>query len=270
MASFEELNKTVTEIRNDVVCQVCEDPARPGNRHWYRCMKLHQICQDCKEKKKKCSCGDPILTEYCRQTEKLFSVMGLKFKCVNTKNGCQETFFENALKEHEFECIFRQVPCPYNSLSSGYCTDKIYFHDVIQHYESQHNEDEKLCDFSDKFGISSFGQLGTLGMSGEDYYIDPDKITLNNQTFLFCQKTRNNIIYKWVYILGSPIEAKHFSYTLKLIGRETKSFFEGKMATIDEPFDTLFKAGKCFAIPHEAFIAQFVTELRSIIYIQDS
>ena len=32
------------------------------------------------------------------------------------------------------------------------------------------------------------------------------------------------------------------------------------MATIDEPFDTLFKAGKCFAIPHEAFIAQFVDE----------
>ena len=128
------------------------------------------------------------------------------------------------------------------------------------HYENQHLDDEKLYDFSVKIGKCTFGQLGTTGMSGEDYFRDPAKITLNNQTFLFCQKTRNDIIYKWVYILGSPIEAKHFSYTLKLIGRETKSFFEGKVATIDEPFDTLFKAGKCFAIPHEAFIAQFVDE----------
>ena len=126
MASFQELNKTVTEIRNDVVYQVSEDPARPGNRQGYRCMKLHQICQDCKEKKKKCSCGDPILTEYCRQTEKLLSVMGLKFKCVNTKNGCQETFLENALEGHEFECIFRQVSCLYNSLTNGKCTHSLF------------------------------------------------------------------------------------------------------------------------------------------------
>ena len=120
MASFfEKCGKTVTETRNKLVCHECKGHARPGERRWYRCLNLHQICQDCKEKKKKCSCGDPILTEYCRQTEKLLSVMGLKFKCVNAKNGCQETFLENALEGHEFECIFRQVPCPYNSLSSG-------------------------------------------------------------------------------------------------------------------------------------------------------
>ena len=32
------------------------------------------------------------------------------------------------------------------------------------------------------------------------------------------------------------------------------------MAAIDEPFDTLFNAGKCFAIPLEALTAQLVDE----------
>ena len=36
--------------------------------------------------------------------------------------------------------------------------------------------------------------------------------------------------------------------------------FEGKVAAIDESFDTLFEAGKCFAIPHKALIAQLVDE----------
>ena len=108
MASFlEDCSKTVTEIRNDIVCQICGDPARPGKRQWYRCMKLHQICQDCKEKNDKCSCGDPISTEFCKQTEKLLGVNGLKFNCVNAKNGCKEAFVENALDEHESECIFK-------------------------------------------------------------------------------------------------------------------------------------------------------------------
>mgnify|MGYP001234717377 FL=1 len=32
------------------------------------------------------------------------------------------------------------------------------------------------------------------------------------------------------------------------------------MAAIDESFDSLSKAGKCFVIPHEFFMAQFVDE----------
>ena len=32
------------------------------------------------------------------------------------------------------------------------------------------------------------------------------------------------------------------------------------MAAIDESFKTLFKAGKCFAIPRDVFEAQFVDE----------
>ena len=114
--SLENLNNTVTEIRNNLVCQVCEDPARRGKRQWYRCMNLHQICQECKEKDEKCSCGEPISYEYCKIFEQLLSVEGLEFNCINTKNGCKEAFVGNALGEHESECIYRLVRCPLDTL----------------------------------------------------------------------------------------------------------------------------------------------------------
>ena len=105
-------SKTLTEMQKDLICKICDHPARPWKKQWYRCLNLHQICQDCKGKNKKCSCGEPISKEYCKMTEKLLSdksVKRMKLNCVNMKNGCQETFDENALENHESECIYSAV-----------------------------------------------------------------------------------------------------------------------------------------------------------------
>ena len=271
MASFfEKCGKTVTEIRNDLVCQnmqyanVCKGHARPGERRWYRCMNLHQICQECKAKEEKCLCGQPISLDYCKIIEQLLSVEGLKFNCINTKNGCKEAFVENALDEHESECIYRLVPCPFDAIADDSdCRIKVTFQKVIQHYENQHlyKSDEVLPNLAN-IALSKINtwNMNKLALSGDDCFIDPQKCTLNNQTFLFAQKTDDKVVYKWVYILGSPTEAKNFSYTLKLIGRESEISFKGKVAAIDESFDTLLESGKCFAIPHRVLKAQFVDE----------
>ena len=135
MASFEDLTKTLAEIQNDLKCQICQDHGRPGKRHWYRCMKLHQICQECKAKTEKCSCGEPISKEYCKMAEKWLSVKGLKFNCANTKHGCKEVLAENAFEDHASECIYRLVLCPFNAMAMTFvCRAKVTFQDVIQHF----------------------------------------------------------------------------------------------------------------------------------------
>ena len=242
MASFvEDWTKTL-------VCQICQDHARPGKRQWYRCLKLHQICQKCKAKTEKCSCGKLISEEYCKMTEKWLSVKGLKFNCANTKHGCKEVLAENALEDHESECIFRLVLCPFNAMLNE-CEAEVTFKDVIQHFEKQHY---KLEDFNPT------QKLNTFKMTGEDGYFLPEKISVNDRMFLFCDKTESSNLYQWVYLLGSPTEAKHFAYTLKFHGKDTTVTFEGKVAAIDESFDEL--TGKCFVMPHKNFKAQFVDE----------
>ena len=59
-----------------------------------------------------------------------------------------------------------------------------------------------------------------------------------------------------MYLLGSPIEAINFSYTLKFNGKDITITFEGKVTAIEESFDNF--GGKCFAMTHKNFKAQFV------------
>ena len=257
MASFLE---DLTEVRKELVCQICENPARPGKKYWYRCMKLHQICQDCKGKIEidKCTCGQPISIDYCKMTEKLLSVKRLKLNCINTKNGCQEVLADTALDEHESECIYRIVPClTFNAgILLRNCQVKVPFQKVIEHYE-RHVQRTLLEGVLNTRGSQ---KCNDIALSGKDCFKNPIKFTLNNHTFLLAQKTVDKVIYSWVYIYGSVKEAQHFSYTLKLFGSKATTTFEGKVAAVDESFESLKKSGKCFTLLHDALVSQFLDE----------
>ena len=56
------------------------------------------------------------------------------------------------------------------------------------------------------------------------------------------------------------MEAKHFSYTLTFFGQSSELSFKGKVASIDESFETLSDAGKYFSIPKKQFCAQFLAD----------
>ena len=262
MASFlGESSKTVTEIRSDLVCQMCK---RPGKKRWYRCMELHYVCEECKMKNKKCSCDEPISKKYDKNTEKLLNVVGMKYNCSNTKNGCQEVLAETALEDHESECIYRTVPSPcLSKIRLNECSGKVTFREVIQHYENHEKVALKELNLKIKHRIWK----NEIGLSGGDSYYHPIKFTLNNQTFLLAVQTADNVVYMWVYILGSPKDAKHFSFTLNILGKNAELSFKGKVAAIDESFDTLsISAGKCFAFPHKMFVAQFLDEENAYEY----
>ena len=262
-SSVDDSSQTaVTEIRNNLVCQMCEEPAKPGEKRWYRCLNLHQICTDCKGKRKKCSCGEPMSKKFCKMTEDLLNVKGLKLQipCKNRKNGCQETR-ECGLEDHEAECIYRLVTCPLNAMRIGnhiWCEDQVIFQDVFEHFETFHYSIES---FDGKRVKEHFH-----GHDGTNYVSSPMKLECNGRTFILCGKTKDKIIYRWVYIIGSPNEVKHFTYTLKFFGSNTTITFEGKVSVLDESFDTLLKAGKCFAMPNNVFMAQFVDEDRKYEY----
>ena len=244
MASNLDSNETVTKIRNDLACQICGDPAKPGKKRWYRCLNLHQICQDCKMKSKKCSCGEPISKEYCKQTEQLLSVKRLKLNCCNWRNGCQEVVNESAMEEHASKCVYRLVPCLLLALNDKRCKAKVTFKDAIQHFlDHEEGFSLKKTDLKVKNSIRS-RDLDKPATPDRFLSIRPFSFSLNHHTFLLFMKILENTVYFWVYIVGSPEEAEHFSYTLKLFGNEVTHTTEGKVAAIDESFDALFNAGK--------------------------
>ena len=141
-SSIEDLKNSVKQIRSDIVCELCGNGPRPAKTQWYRCLEHHQICQECRGKRKKCSCGEPISKKFCKMTEDLLNIKGLKLQipCKNRKNGCQETR-EYGLEDHETECIYRIVTCPLNAMGIGkniWCEDQVIFQDVFEHFETFH------------------------------------------------------------------------------------------------------------------------------------
>ena len=189
------------------------------------------------------------------------SFLGMKYNCGNTKNGCQEGLTKTALDDHKSQCIYRSVTCLKNNLSPlshrKKCREKVTFREVIQHYEK--HKKAKLEELDLKIKHTKVWSQ-ELSLSGRNCYWDPVKFTLNNQTFLLAEKTEDKVVYMWIYILGSPKDAKHFSFTLNFYRKNAEFSFKGKVAAIDESFKTLSKAGKCFAYDHKSFLAQVLDE----------
>ena len=261
---FEDLKQSVTQILSDIVCRICGNRPRPGKTKWYRCLNLHQICQDCcfsycyrENCGDYCTCDEPFSNVFCKLTEDLLNVKGLKFPCKNRKNGCLETCSENTLEDHEAECIFRYVPCPFSAMYEEF-EAQVIVQDVIQHFEEEHFEIEELVE-KDRH---------THQYGDEDFYgTYPKKLERSGKTFILAGAIKDKIHYRWVYIMGSPNEAKHFSYTFKYFGKNSSVFtFEGKVAAIDETFDTLMEAGKCFTITQKVFEKQILDEDRKYEY----
>ena len=218
--SFEEI---VTDMRNDLVCRICESRARPGKTQWYRCLNLHRlcysgysICQDCKGKSEKCSCNGPISEGHCNIIEKLLKTNGMKWNCKNTKTGCREVLVDYALEDHESTCIYRKLTCP---IGLRKCTDLI-FKDVIEHLEQKHALTELSQYPNFKCSIPKDGAFNVL----------KSRFEFDGYDFIsFIVSANDCDVYSWPCIIGSRTEAKHFSYTLKFTGPKTTNTFEGQV-----------------------------------------
>ena len=92
------------------------------------------------------------------------------------------------------------------------------------------------------------------------------EIEYDGETFMYESFCFNGNVYFWVYFFGSPNEAKHFSVTMEFYGAKTTQIFKGQVVPIEEFFDDFVDAGKCFAIPKQVFMAQFVNEDRQFEY----
>ena len=121
-------------------CRICESGPKAGKFEWYQCLSNHQICQDCKvgdtKDLNKCPCGRFISTEPSKGYQELLKLITMRFKCKNTKTGCQEVLGEEAMIFHEAECIYRFVKCPKILCES----QEMPFHELFSHITKEKHE----------------------------------------------------------------------------------------------------------------------------------
>ena len=132
----QELNETVDEMVQNLVCHLCQGFPKPGQPRWYKCSDLHYVCQSCVEfiKVNRCSCGKEISKNADKVTETILKMKTLKFKC----KYCHGGFTSDAITFHETECTQRYVPCPYVNNLDG-CNSVVKLENVLTHYELAHD-----------------------------------------------------------------------------------------------------------------------------------
>ena len=71
----------------------------------------------------------------------------------------------------------------------------------------------------------------------------------------------NQDFYSWIQFLGSPKEAKNYTYHLEYNANDTikrTCAYTDQVIPVDETFDSIIESVNCFVIPHEMMKARFM------------
>lgn len=107
--SDEIKNKLSDEKLYDLVeCPVCFE--LPKSPPIYHCPNGHILCNTCHGNLQTCpQCREPLGKNRCRIAEELMNFEPCSF----FKHGCSARFTTKYGKDHEKECQFREVGCPF-------------------------------------------------------------------------------------------------------------------------------------------------------------
>lgn len=83
------------------------------------------------------------------------------------------------------------------------------------------------------------------------------RFQFESKTFIFVNMFSGPQMHAFLYIVGSPNEAKKYSYTLKYFGSKSSITYVGQVAAIDESFGTVISTYKYLGISRMA-LRQFI------------
>jgi hypothetical protein len=155
--------------------------------------------------------------------------------------------------DHCQDCVFRLVYCP--ELDCQEKNGMIIFKEIVDHSRANHG----LNDWLNKEGKSiqsnvSFAYMLVMKERSETRlkYIWLRKMSLSNTDFFLTGRSENDMVYFWIYILGSRFEAKNFAYTLSVTSKSgTKSFFYDHVKPLDEGAKDIIARKSAFMIGSE-------------------
>ena len=258
-------SKVCDETLVQLKCQVCKSGPRPDKVSRYNCLYGHVICQDCESKM------DPELWTLLLNS--------MQVKCINKSKGCNEVLNKEAMILHEPECIqnYRLVACPRDHESML----KMPFHKLLHHLKKEHSlgyRHFKKLSFNEKL-IQNIPFKDGAYYSTMWLYYSTVMIKIDGNFFIhsmreICTKEPKDTdpdlpefygkaqIYQWVHFIGSPKEAKNYTYTLEYYGNDdSTSIFTGQVIPVDEDYDSIvsnYNSFKCFKIDFAQFASQFI------------
>ena len=231
MAEFQFQCKVLLKLLPLLECHNCKSVPGPNrDQKRYSCFNYsHSLCE---EHKAECPCGSLVGKNPSPFIATILQDM--PWICQYSPNGCREIKMDvEELADHQQNCKFRQVFCPYVVCKR----EKVLFKNVAAHVEKIHKNCFDQLEMSErgvykwivKFDIddsdfegSTFWKLGKITGSDGDVFYAAAYFT-------------NNIFHIFVNYFGSPNEARKFSCTCSIRNMLGEKFlYTGQIQTLDE------------------------------------
>ena len=239
-AELEVKKQLLLNMANVMQCFICKMPPSTVSISFLRCKTKHLVCTSCVENGTDC-CNSNFEYEDCPLVSELMNQIGLLI-CRNRKNGCQEVKSYHEMLAHEEECPFRTVPCLHS-----FCDEKIVFLDYLLSYERSHPQPNIIKEKEQSISLKCKENIFTKKVkSSWTFIIEGATLTFVNKLLV-----QDQLVRIWFYILGSPKEAEHFRYELKIkkeAGKETKFF--GKVRSINEDYKSFMESDDTFEMSY--------------------
>ena len=235
-------------------CHECKDvPGPNGNqKNRYSCFdESHTLCE---EHKHECPCGSkvgktpsPVIAKF---------LQNLPWMCQNYKTGCRESKVNvEDLEHHQQKCIYRQVFCPNQSCEEE---GKVLFKDFIDHLNAPScmgeimEEEVKMSNKEPNkfFVLLDFSHCEEF--EDGDFWF-PDKMTSTcGAVFFTSGYVKNETVYYWLCLLGSPDEAKKYGCTYSINNGNEKFIYSGPVHTLDKGYESIIASGSLLSIGVDA------------------
>ena len=97
-----------------------------------------------------------------------------------------------------------------------------------------------------------------IGLGG--FCAAPRKITFDNRVFIFNYEQTGEVVHFWIHLIGTPEEAKNYSYTLEFHGKKPHIYnvYSGEVISVDESTAKIIESNKCFGMKFKVYKEQFL------------
>lgn len=248
-------------LEKNLKCYFCDSGPISSRPRWFRCRSMHHICQDCKEvvKISHCPCGAKILAANCQITEELLKAKVAKNRCVYEDFGCHYKVDENTRLDHEKDCEYRLIKCPFY-----FCGVTVPFNAILNHVT---NDDEVTKTFTSQ--TLELKVVDEIQLEKDSlrigFRLGARRLEVDGQVFFAYGLTLKDgeTFFHWVTMIGTREEAEKYKYVFSYYGGKDPDLgiaYAGRVLPVEEDKHEIMENLKCFALNFDVLKEQLVTK----------
>jgi hypothetical protein len=225
-------------VLKELECPVCMEYMVPPIK---LCTIGHNICSKCRERVQYCPmCRAEFSETRNVALENIARIQ--KYPCANRQSGCLELFSIEHINEHQADCVYGEIKCPFKFNCS--CTWNGLKSDLKEHAKVAHK-----AYFFESPSIHSSLFEGTF----------VKLLSCFGELFVEYEGVRDGKLYCAVQLIGTSSEASKYKcvFTLRAANGIEQIWKTSFVSSYREDFETIFNSGKCFCLD-EAVVRSFL------------